>query len=228
MRDRSSIPGPVFSIMAAIGVVIGAGTPLAQAQLTPELLRQFRGDEFKSPDGDAIPYRMLTPPKVEDGQRYPLVLFLHGAGERGNDNQSQLVHGAADFASEERKNAYPSFVVFPQCPAGQRWVESAWGLPSGRNEFDVAPSKPMSLTLQLVDSLLRDCRLIQIAFTWPGYPWGGRARGSLRLASLVGSLPCWRCVVVAIHHGPRSTRGFRSGLCTAKRTRSYPSREPGK
>ncbi|MDD3780837.1 MAG: phospholipase, partial [Proteiniphilum sp.] len=40
--------------------------------------------------GDTLLYRQLNPLQVEDGKKYPLVLFLHGAGERGADNRAQL------------------------------------------------------------------------------------------------------------------------------------------
>jgi len=166
--------GPVFSILAALGVAMSSGTRPAQAQVTPELLNQFRGDQFKSSDPGSLPYRILTPRNMEDGQKYPLVLFLHGAGERGDDNQAQLVHGAAEFARLERQNAYPSFVVFPQCPVGQRWVESPWNLPSGRDEFEVAPSKPMALALQLVDSLIANLPIDPSRVYVTGLSMGGQ------------------------------------------------------
>ena len=37
-------------------------------------------------------YRLGVPSAIEDGKRYPVVLFLHGAGERGRDNRAQLRH----------------------------------------------------------------------------------------------------------------------------------------
>ena len=39
---------------------------------------------YKDATGKELPYRLLRPAKVEDGKRYPLVVFLHGAGERGD------------------------------------------------------------------------------------------------------------------------------------------------
>ena len=47
--------------------------------------------------GDSLKYRLLRPEAEKAGQKYPLVLFLHGAGERGDDNQKQLVHGGQVF-----------------------------------------------------------------------------------------------------------------------------------
>ena len=44
-----------------------------------------------------LPYRMIRPEPMKAGKKYPLVLFLHGAGERGNDNERQLTHGGQMF-----------------------------------------------------------------------------------------------------------------------------------
>jgi predicted peptidase len=70
---------------------------------------------------DTLPYRILAPRQLEATKKYPLVLFLHGSGERGRDNQLQLVHGASFFASDSIQNNYEAFVVFPQCDNGKQW-----------------------------------------------------------------------------------------------------------
>lgn len=62
--------------------------------------------------GDALNYRMLFP--LNDTlQKYPLVIFLHGSGERGNDNEAQLKWGVMNFASDQIMKQYPSFIVAP-------------------------------------------------------------------------------------------------------------------
>lgn len=74
------------------------------------------------PSGDyKLPYRLLKPKDYDANQKYPLVIFLHGAGERGDDNQKQLAHGMNDFASDEIMAKYPAFVLAPQCPEGEVW-----------------------------------------------------------------------------------------------------------
>jgi predicted peptidase len=63
-----------------------------------------------------LPYRLFIPTNYTPGNQFPLVLFLHGAGERGNDNWYQLVGqtGSLVFASETNQLAHPSFMVAPQ------------------------------------------------------------------------------------------------------------------
>ena len=153
MRVCPLLAASILRILAFLAVVSTMRVPEVSAQVTNDLLGQYQAKVFTGPKGNSIPYRMLSPANVEPGKSYPLVLFLHGAGERGTDNKAQLVHAAAEFASPERMSQYPAYVIFPQCPSEQRWVESAWDLPSGRGEFETAPSKPMKASLQLVDSL---------------------------------------------------------------------------
>jgi predicted peptidase len=108
--------------------------------------------QYAGVGGQVLPYRLLKPKKIEPGQSYPLVLFLHGAGERGIDNAGQLVHGAGAFATAENRRKHPCFVVAPQCPLDRRWVEVDWSQPS-----HVMPQKtsvPLTLTFELLDKLV--------------------------------------------------------------------------
>ena len=65
---------------------------------------------------------MIRPESMKAGKKYPLVLFLHGAGERGNDNERQLTHGGQMFLNPVNREKYPAFVLVPQCPAGSYWA----------------------------------------------------------------------------------------------------------
>ncbi|MFS4418161.1 prolyl oligopeptidase family serine peptidase [Maribacter sp. 2307ULW6-5] len=71
--------------------------------------------------GDTLLYRVLYPKDFSENKQYPLIFFLHGAGERGNDNEKQLVHGSSLFTDEEVRNRFPVIVVFPQCPEEDYW-----------------------------------------------------------------------------------------------------------
>ncbi len=75
---------------------------------------------FKKND-DSIPYRVLLPENYDASKKYPLIYFLHGAGERGNDNEKQLIHGARLFLKAEVRKNFPAIVVFPQCPEESFW-----------------------------------------------------------------------------------------------------------
>ncbi|MDC1167795.1 alpha/beta hydrolase-fold protein [Flavobacteriaceae bacterium] len=71
---------------------------------------------------DTLPYRVLLPENYSSKKLYPLLVFLHGAGERGTDNEKQLLHGSNLYTSEIFRKNYPAIVVFPQCPKNSYWA----------------------------------------------------------------------------------------------------------
>lgn len=107
--------------------------------------------------GDTLLYRQLNPLQVEDGKKYPLVLFLHGAGERGADNRAQLTHGGMMFTNQVNREKYPAFVLFPQCPSDSYWP--APKRPDGFQRENPFPanaeiSRPLALTKELIDKIV--------------------------------------------------------------------------
>ncbi len=87
------------------------------------LTAQPEAKTFKASDGTEVLYRFATPEKPEAGKTYPLVLFLHGAGERGLDNTAQLKHGAKPILESAGKMDQPVFLIAPQCPPERWWSE---------------------------------------------------------------------------------------------------------
>lgn len=109
--------------------------------------------------GNTLLYRILYPDNFNPELKYPLILFLHGAGERGSDNTKQLVHGGDFFAADTNRLRFPAVIVFPQCPADYYWANVQFEFePDGKRNFifDPAgkPTVPMQLTISLLDSLL--------------------------------------------------------------------------
>ena len=89
---------------------------------TTSVFSQEFKEELLVHQNDTLPYRILIPENYNSQSPFPLLLFLHGAGERGSDNKSQLVHGSFLFKSEDFRNNYPAIVVFPQCPEKSSWA----------------------------------------------------------------------------------------------------------
>src|SRR5262249_36427349 len=52
-------------------------------------------------------------------EKWPLVLFLHGSGERGNDLEKVKIHGPPKLVAHGRQ--FPFVLVSPQVPTGERW-----------------------------------------------------------------------------------------------------------
>lgn len=66
-------------------------------------------------------YRLLRPETSASQKKFPLVLFFHGAGERGSDNASQLKYFPTWMTSDALRKKYPCFILAPQCREGYRW-----------------------------------------------------------------------------------------------------------
>lgn len=111
-------------------------------------------------NGDTMPYRLLLPKDYDVSKQYPLVVFLHGRGESGRDNETQLVHGASLFLRDSIRNRYPAFVLFPQCAADSYWsnVVTIKDSTGKRNFYFIEngqPSEAMELLLHLVDYIFQ-------------------------------------------------------------------------
>lgn len=139
-----------------IGMVLVAGAFInAAGQDTSIYLKKLfiRGS-------DTLPYRLLLPRDYDSSEKYPIVLFLHGAGERGNDNVKQLTHGSRIFLQGPIRRRSPAIVVFPQCPEDSYWsnVNINRDEKTGKRTFnfqpDGPPTKAMDLLLDLEKELL--------------------------------------------------------------------------
>ena len=100
-----------------------------------------------SADGKKLNYcrRQLNP---ELPGATPVLLFLHGAGERGSDNAKQLYHGAAEVISWCERNKQKVLLLFPQCPEEQQWVNTPWG---DLSHTLPEKSEAMGLALELLE-----------------------------------------------------------------------------
>lgn len=110
---------------------------------------------------DTLRYRILYPENFAATKKYPLLVFLHGSGERGHDNEAQLTHGAALFLKSENRKAFQAIIVFPQCPEGLTWnfLESKWDSASNRVQitfpFKEQSTLPSVLTKKLINELIK-------------------------------------------------------------------------
>ncbi|WP_375324898.1 prolyl oligopeptidase family serine peptidase [Flagellimonas sp. GZD32] len=107
---------------------------------------------------DTLRYRIMYPKNFKEDGNYPVVLFLHGAGERGNDNEKQLWNGAKLFATDYLQERYPAVVIFPQCPTDSYWASVDVDRSSYPINLDFkykdGPTKPMQMVMDLVQSTI--------------------------------------------------------------------------
>ena len=83
---------------------------------------EFEKKVYVTASNDSLNYRLLRPEVEQEGEKYPLVLFLHGSGERGSDNEKQLFHGSQMWLNPVNRENYPAFVLVPQCPESGYWA----------------------------------------------------------------------------------------------------------
>lgn len=116
-------------------------------------LEEYKREAFIQ-NKDTLNYRILYPEGFDKSEKYPLVLFLHGAGERGNDNQAQLTHGGQLFLKEEIRKKIPAIVIFPQAPKKDYWARVEVDREVTPFEFNFKKEEGPTTSLQLVMALL--------------------------------------------------------------------------
>lgn len=119
------------------------------SNLNAQDFTQFEKKTFEF-EKEKLNYRILKPLNYNPNKQYPVHLFLHGAGERGNDNVSQLVHGGKLFLKKENREQYNSWVIFPQAPKNDWWGYKE----SYKFDYNVKESKAMSLVVKLMDDFI--------------------------------------------------------------------------
>ncbi|MCA9131400.1 MAG: prolyl oligopeptidase family serine peptidase, partial [Planctomycetales bacterium] len=179
----------VVVIFHMVVIVIASGNLTAQQNLQPRITQaaQPSDETTEEPaklfeprvyvgEADAIKekklnYRLLKPKDFDPAEKYPLVIFLHGAGERGDNNVAQLKHAMSDFCRAEIREAYPCYVLAPQCPKEQRWADVDWSQPGVTMPSQASQS--MQLVLALVDEMVRDAAIDKQRIYITGLSMGG-------------------------------------------------------
>jgi predicted peptidase len=137
-------------VLFLLGILILPFRLAAFVATDTSIINLFRKEVFIT-GKDTLRYRLLMPRGAAEGKKYPLVLYLHGAGERGRDNQRQLYHVPPALVDSAGRKNFPCILLVPQCPPGQRWVEVDWGLPSHVMPAEISIAE--KLTMIVFDSL---------------------------------------------------------------------------
>ena len=136
----------LFILVALIaGISLQAQEQLPETSLF-EAHRHIEGN-------DTLPYRLYRSEKADTmTEALPLTIFLHGAGERGNDNYMQLKHCIKYFLDDTVTSSYPFLLMVPQCPNDRRWVNTDWSLPE--HTMDSVPTAELLGVMTVLDSLV--------------------------------------------------------------------------
>lgn len=133
----------ILTFISLLGILL---LPFHSSASKPLAYAEYAKKEFVSSGNVRLPYRIMAPQKETDSGKYPLVVFLHGSGERGNDNAKQLLHGASVFSNPVNADKYPAYVVFPQCKE-KFWTENI-------NERMFMPGSPVPAMSKIETGLI--------------------------------------------------------------------------
>lgn len=145
---RLAVPAVVLMILFGGDAMIWAGenTVIGQGAFEKRTYRDAQGAE--------LPYLWLAPakPSGNEPSGHPLLVFLHGRGERGTDNQAQLTHGEAIMRSAAVEHG--AFVLVPQCPPKRRW--NCRKSKDTDRTLTPEPSVPLRMVSELIRQLKKD------------------------------------------------------------------------
>ena len=117
---------------------------------------------------DTLPYRLLKPVNPDALDRFPLIVFLHGSGERGSDNEAQIKHISDLALDPKNRGKYPCYVLAPQCPKRELWAEH-----NKDGTTIPKPTVPLQLTIELIEKICRDFPIDKNRIYVTGLSMGG-------------------------------------------------------
>ncbi len=122
---------------------------------------------FQNQSGEKLLYRVFIPQNYDAKKKYPLVLYLHGGGGRGDDNRKQFDGGNGYlidfFTGDDAQTRYPSFVVAPQSPMQEGWIE-----------YDsITPTRQLRLVYEMLGELQKTYSIDSTRLYVAGQSMGG-------------------------------------------------------
>ncbi|MEA1951125.1 MAG: prolyl oligopeptidase family serine peptidase [Planctomycetota bacterium] len=130
----------------------------------------FSPHVYTDADGQNLPYRLLKPDGYDTAKgASPLLIFLHGAGERGTDNRAQLVHGKPFMRRAAAEHG--CFVLVPQCPKEMMWAGRHWA--DKNHGLSEKPSQPIRRLMGLIEKVQKTYRIDSDRIYVMGLSMGG-------------------------------------------------------
>lgn len=142
-------------------------TKVEAAEAFAEKSIVFTGGEYRE---ETFRYRLLKP--ITTDQPMPLVVFLHGAGERGTDNRLQLLYLPDQLAQPRWRQRFPCYVLAPQCRPDRKWMNVDWSAP-GDPEMPTDPSEQLQAVLQMIEKTISEEQIDRSRIYLTGLSMGG-------------------------------------------------------
>jgi len=176
--------GLLFLIALVLTVITGCFTG-KKAITSPQ--------KFQAASGLELPYQIFFP-KESEKTKMPVFIWLHGIGERGNDNLIQLKHVVPYLVSDTIQKKFPCIVAAPQCPENDFWAplnHKEWG--TGKQE---KATKSMLAVMEWIAELIKDPRVD------PSRVYvGGLSMGGFGTLDLISRRPEWFAAAVPVCGG---------------------------
>ncbi len=110
--------------------------------------------EYNADDGTSLFYQIHMPEALEDGKKYPLIVYMHGAGSKSDDNShiySRFANFLRNFESGDYKNK--AILLAPGCPKSGNWVQCRdWKQTT--LDHTVAPTAQMQAVIEILDIVI--------------------------------------------------------------------------
>ncbi|WP_395737876.1 hypothetical protein [Prosthecobacter sp.] len=156
---------------------------------------KITGQFVKGVSKQGLNYQLWGNPKLDGTKRYPLVIWLHGSGQSGSDNESQLGGAPKIWTTEDNQAKDPCFLLAPQCPS----ADIGWKNEVAANLLaliaDLSEHLPIDETrLYLTGSSMGGFGTFSIAAKYPGVfaacvPLCGG--GDVKNAEILKATPFW-------------------------------------
>lgn len=156
----------MISIMILLALIL-----TLPASVSAQDVKNSDADYYEHEEtGVSIPYRLILPEVYDDKYIFPLVVFFHGAGERGYENERQLDNCVQQIADNMPK----AIILVPQCTHGNQWVDTPWE--NGCYSVDAVPeSDEITAVMDLVKQIMQDYSVDQNMVYAMGISMGGYA-----------------------------------------------------
>ena len=140
--------------------------------------RDFTKEMLVSEDGYTLPYRLYIPRDYDCGAFYPLMLFMHGAGERGCGNEAQVEVALPHVFDDPDSPAYNSIIIAPQCPEDKQWVYTPWDK-GNYTCVDVVESRELQAVIEIIKNVCNEYNVDKSRIYVTGLSMGGFASWDL-------------------------------------------------
>ena len=167
---------------------------------------------WKSSDNKMLNYCFRKPDTIVKNKKYPLLLFLHGAGGRGSNNAEQLYDAGSlgAFKNQSVFSEHESYLLAPQVIEEKKWVNVSWETLSHKMP---KITSSMAMTFEVLDSIIKNInyqidvnRIYIMGVSMGGYgAWDALQRrpqvfaggvpicggGDVSMAQLINDIPIW-------------------------------------